>query len=53
MIQAVLLFLLLVALLGFGAKWLRLPPRRERPDPSLHVAARCPSCRAFVIGRQP
>ncbi len=53
MIQTVLLFLVLVAILGVGGKWLRLPPKRRRSDPALHSAARCPTCRIFVIGKRP
>jgi hypothetical protein len=51
MIQAVLLFLLLIAILGIGGKWLRLPPKRRRP--AVEAALRCPTCRAYVVGRTP
>jgi hypothetical protein len=51
MIQAVLLFLLLIAILGIGGKWLRLPPKRRHPP--VEAAARCPICRTYVIGRTP
>jgi hypothetical protein len=52
MIQAVLLFLLLIVILGIGGKWLRLPQKR-RGGPALEQARRCPVCRSFVIGRMP
>lgn len=51
MIQAVLLFLVLIVLLGIGGKWLRLPPRRK--DPAVEAATRCPTCRSYVVGRSP
>jgi hypothetical protein len=51
MIQAVLLFLLLIAVLGIGGKWLRLPPKRH--PPKVEAAARCPACRAYVVGAAP
>lgn len=51
MIQAVLLFLLLVVILGVGGKWLRLPPGRRHPR--VERAARCRTCRTYVIGGRP
>jgi hypothetical protein len=55
MIQAVLLFLLLIVVLGMGGKllnWLRLPQKRSPPR-SLEQASRCPVCKSFVVGRAP
>jgi hypothetical protein len=52
MIQAVLLFLVLIMLLGVGGKWLRRPPPRDR-GPAIEAARRCPECRAYVVGATP
>jgi hypothetical protein len=51
MIQAVLLFLVVVMLLGVGGKWLRLPPKRR--GPAIEAATRCATCRSYVVGRTP
>jgi hypothetical protein len=51
MIYAVLLFLLLIALLGIGGKWLRLPPKRSTRR--VDAAGKCSVCRAYTIGRPP
>jgi hypothetical protein len=51
MIQAVLLFLVLIVVLGVGGKWLRLPPKRSKP--AVEAARRCPACRTYVVGAKP
>jgi hypothetical protein len=56
MIQAVLLFLVLIVLLGIGGKWLRLPPRtgvRRGERPAVEAATRCTVCAAYVVGKTP
>ena len=50
-VQAVLLFLLLIVVLGVGGKWLRLPSRRRQPP--IQSATRCPICRSYAVGRPP
>jgi hypothetical protein len=55
MIQSVLIFLLLIVVLGLGGRilqWARMPPKR-RPEERIERAARCPTCRSFVVGRSP
>jgi hypothetical protein len=51
MIQIVLLFLVVVMLLGVGGKWLRLPPRKRRPE--VEAASRCLVCKTYVVGKTP
>lgn len=51
MIQAVLLFLVVIMLLGIGGKWLRLPARKGGPQ--IEAASRCPACKTYVVGKVP
>ncbi|CAN5728709.1 hypothetical protein BH23PSE1_BH23PSE1_12580 [soil metagenome] len=52
MIQAVLLFLVLIVVLGMGRRFLPLPPP-GRSDKRIEPAARCKRCKAYVVGAAP
>lgn len=56
MLQAVLLFLVAMLLLGMVGKWRRPgAPRlpRKRSGPSVQAAEKCRTCGTYVLGAEP